>query len=90
MKRTEETVGFGLGRRSFSGALGGRNRRNGERMDGRGSPKARSVDSPFDEFHGEVKKGERTCTEEGEENVLGHLGCVFVCLFEILETCICL
>lgn len=41
---------------------------------------ARSVDSPFDEFHGEVKKGERTCTEEGEENVLGHLGCVFVCL----------
>lgn len=51
---------------------------------------ARSVDSPFDEFHGEVKKGERTCTEEGEENVLGHLGCVFVCLFEILETCICL
>lgn len=51
---------------------------------------ARSVDSPFDEFHGEVKKGERTCTEEGEENVLDHLGCVFVCLFEILETCICL
>lgn len=51
---------------------------------------ARSVDSPFDEFHGEVKKGERTCTEEGEENVLGHLECVFVCLFEILETCICL
>ena len=49
----------------------------------------RSVDSPFDEFHGEIKKGERTCMEVGRRKHFGPLR-VFVCLFKILETCICL